>query len=110
MTARLVQPFASIDDGLTVAEASRVLGCDQTTVRALIRDRQLHAWRVGKGKRKDGTRIPPNGVRISSESCLAYRERNTISYPDDSPTAPPAEPPKRPPRQTAVLNEALAAL
>ena len=58
-------PTESPDDAVTVAVASRRLGCDPTTVRALLRCRELGGHRVGKGK-------DPKGVRIHLASIRDY--------------------------------------
>ena len=64
-------PAESPEDSVTVAVASRRLGCDPTTVRALLRCRELGGHRVGKGK-------DPKGVRVHLTSIHDYIERHRI--------------------------------
>jgi hypothetical protein len=61
-------PTESPDDSVTVAVASRRLGCDPTTVRALLRCGELVGHRVGKGK-------DPKGVRVHLASIHDYIAR-----------------------------------
>jgi hypothetical protein len=61
----------SPDDSVTVAVASRRLGCDPSTVRELLRTRALGGHRVGKGK-------DPRGVRVHLASIHDYIARNSI--------------------------------
>lgn len=61
----------SLDDSVTVAVAARRLGCDPTTVRALLASRQLGGHRVGKGKH-------PRGVRVHLASINDYIGRHQI--------------------------------
>lgn len=93
---------APIDDGITVAEAARVLGCDETTVRELVHHRQLEGWRIGKG---NGKKL--RAIRVSRSSCLEYRERNRIG---DIPAEAPPPRPAKPRRPSAAHQEALAYL
>jgi hypothetical protein len=64
-------PAESPDDSVTVAVASRRLGCDPTTVRALLRCRELSGHRVGKGK-------DPKGVRVHVASIRDYIARHSV--------------------------------
>ena len=64
-------PTEAPDDAVTVAVASRRLGCDPTTVRALLRCRELGGHRVGKGK-------DPKGVRIHLASIRDYIARHSV--------------------------------
>ena len=61
----------SPDDSVTVAVAARRLGCDPTTVRALLVSRQLSGHRVGKGEN-------PRGVRVHLASINDYIARHQI--------------------------------
>lgn len=61
----------SPDDSVTVAVAARRLGCDPTTVRALLVSRQLGGHRVGKGK-------DPRGVRVHLASIHDYMARHAV--------------------------------
>ena len=56
---------------MTVAVAARRLGCDPTTVRALLVNGQLGGHRVGKGE-------DPKGVRVHLASINDYIERHRI--------------------------------
>ncbi|UYN97665.1 MAG: hypothetical protein KIT25_12315 [Enhydrobacter sp.] len=101
--ARIVQPFEPDDDGITVSNAARIIGCDQTTIRALLRLGELEGWRVGKTRK-------PRGVRVSRASCEDYKDRNAIR-PDHTSAAPDNPAPRtRAKRSSAVLRETLAAL
>lgn len=99
---RIAHEPAPIDDGITVAEAARVLGCDETTVRELVHRRQVKGWWITKGKR--GTK--PRAIRVSRLSCLDYRDRNEIG--DGRHVAPPPPPGRS--RPSAAHQEAVAYL
>ncbi len=75
---RLAQPLeleeADPEESVTVAVAARRLGCDESTVRAMLNAGELEGFRVGKCKRGRG----PGGVRIQSESIRLYKERHRI--------------------------------
>jgi len=85
MRAALI-PDDEIDPAVTVTAAAIALGCDQSTVRALLRSDQLSGHHVGKSDR-------PSGVRVSVASIRAYKERHSIGG-NGAPTIPPepAEP------------------
>jgi excisionase family DNA binding protein len=91
-------------EGITVAEAAAIIGCDKSTVRELVRIGQLQGWKVGKHRKGK----EPTAVRVSSESCYAYRERNTIHGVDDGSQKTTQRP--RPRRDSAVLVETIASL
>jgi hypothetical protein len=69
--AKTPTPAESLDDSVTVVVAARRLGCDPTTVRALLVSRQLGGHRVGKGK-------DPRGVRVHLASIHDYMARHAI--------------------------------
>lgn len=101
MTVRLARSPAADDDGITIADAARIVGCDPSTIRELVRIGELEGWKVGKTRN-------PTGVRVSRGSCFEYRERNsTVEH--DRPARQPA-PKRRPRRSTAVVQETIAAL
>jgi excisionase family DNA binding protein len=88
------------DVGIGVAEAARLLGCDQTTVRELVRTGRLEAWRIGKGRN-------PRGIRVSREAVFEYRDRHRVApQPSDESGQLPARKPARR-RQSAAHLEAL---
>lgn len=87
-----------VDESVTVAEAARRLGCDEATVRALLRERELSGHRVGKCKKNK----PPRGVRVHAKSIRAYMRRNAIS----AEPANDAVPPKKSRRTNAAQAEA----
>lgn len=64
-------PAESLDDSVMVAVASRRLGCDPTTVRALLRGGEISGHRVGKGKN-------PKGVRVHLSSIHDYITRHPV--------------------------------
>ena len=69
---RLAHPALEPDDeSVTVAEAARRLGCDEATVRALLRKGELGGHRVGKCD-------TPRGVRVHASTIRAYMRRNAI--------------------------------
>lgn len=107
---RLAHEPAPIDDGITVAEAARILGVDPSTVRELVRIGQVEGWHVGKHRTKNGRVTPPRGVRVSRGSCLEYRERNRIGAPPDAEPGPAPAPRARPRRPSAAHQEAVAYL
>lgn len=84
------------EDSVTVAEAARRLGCDESTVRALAASGRLRGHRVGKTS-------SPRGVRIDAGSIKAYKMANAIT-----PTEAPAAEPMRHARPTH--RQALAKL
>ncbi|MBU8873679.1 hypothetical protein KQ910_07880 [Reyranella sp. MMS21-HV4-11] len=106
---RREDPFRSADDAewkteadpITVAQAAVILGCDQATVRALVRCEAIEGHRVCK------TDDQPSGVRINLESVVQYKRRHAIV--DDRPEATPAKPPRRRP-SNAAAREAIAEL
>jgi len=88
-------------ESVTVARAAEILGCDETTVRALLRNGGLDGHRVGKS---DDT---PNGVRVELQSALDYKRRHAIDA-DQAPADAPARPRRRP--ATAAHRESVAYL
>jgi hypothetical protein len=71
------------DVSVSVGVAARSLGCDPSTVRALLKTGQLSGHRVGKGAR-------PGGIRVHEESIQAYKRRHAIGA-----EPPDEEPPER---------------
>lgn len=100
MTLHAVRPESERRlEGITVAKAASLLGCDDSTVRALIRCGALTGWRVGKTDR-------PGGVRCELQSVLDYRARHAISEPEAGPAGP--APRRRQKPSHAAYREALA--
>jgi hypothetical protein len=102
MTTRVA---LKIDDESGVSVSVRVaalsLGCDPSTVRALLRTGQLSGHKVGKGAR-------PGGVRVHEASIRAYKRRHAIGGQD-----PAEEPPARqegPQGHNPAHREAMARL
>ncbi len=99
------------DAGISLKDAATIIGADTTTVRELVHLKQLKGWKVGKLRRRpDGTRTPPTGVRVSEESCYAYRERNSIGDATAIEETAPARRDGRRQASTAVADECFASL
>jgi excisionase family DNA binding protein len=104
VTLRLAQLPVEFDEGITVAEAARMLGADATTVRDLVRVGELDGWKVGK--RRGGK--APTAIRVSRRSCTDYRERHRVG---PQPSCVPEHPPKHRRSRLSVAHlEALASL
>lgn len=91
MLRAALPPDAANDDteeSVTVAEAARRLGCDTSTVRELLRLKQLSGHRVGKHAiGDDGRRNAPRAVRVHAESIRRYISRNSLGAPASEPAA-----------------------
>lgn len=59
-------------EGITVERAATILGCDQSTVRKLIKCQAIEGWKVGKSDED------PGGVRCDLQSVVDYRRRHAI--------------------------------
>jgi excisionase family DNA binding protein len=91
-------PADDLGAAVTVDQAARLLGCDPSTVRRLLRQGRLDGHRVGVGDR-------PNGVRVHVASIEAWRQRHAIGG------ASIEAAPRRPRRQTGAAHaEAIAQL
>lgn len=99
---RLALPPETYDDGITVAEAARVLGVDATTIRRMVEARAIHGWRIGAGE-------SPRAIRVSLASCLDYRENNSAAAAPTRAHAP-RETKAQPARARASFLEARAYL
>ena len=86
------------EESVTVAEAARRLGCDEATVRALLRAGELTGHRVGKCKPGH----PPPGVRVHGRSVADYKRRHAIAA---APAANDGDRPPRPPMRNASHEE-----
>ena len=76
MTARAtLQIDDESDVSVSVGVAALSLGCDPSTVRALLRTGQLSGHKVGKGAR-------PGGVRVHEVSIRAYKRRKPTPMQD----------------------------
>jgi excisionase family DNA binding protein len=87
-------PADDVGDAVTVDQAARLLGCDPSTVRRLLKQGRLSGHRIGVGDR-------PNGVRVHVASIEAWRRRHAIG-------AAAAEPAPRPARRRAGAAHAEA--
>ncbi|MGD9879962.1 MAG: helix-turn-helix domain-containing protein [Reyranella sp.] len=96
---RAALPPEAYDDGITVAEAARVLGVDVTKIRRMVDGKAIEGWRVGAGP-------SPRSIRVSLASCLDYREANSAGT--NPRRAPP--PKDRPAQARASFLEAQAYL
>lgn len=102
MTLRAVRPEADrIKEGITVARAATILGCDHSTVRALIRNEAIDGWHVGKTD-------SPGGVRCDLYSVIDYQQRHSIRKPDAGEPAEAARRPRRRRPTSAAHREAIA--
>lgn len=102
MTTRSVDAIEEEETSITVDQAARMLGCDPSTVRKMLKRRRLTGHRVGLGDE-------PNGVRVHLASVRAYKRRHDIGGDPELPK------PARPPRTSkqvegAEYREALAYL
>lgn len=88
MIVRLALPVPERNErSITVAAAAERLGCDQTTVRELLRKKLLAGIRIGKTDK-------PNGVRVKVWSIEAWEEQHAIGGDFDEPEDKPE--PRRP--------------
>lgn len=65
-------PDLQRERSVDVAQAAEILGCDDSTVRALIRCEAIEGHRVGRTDR-------PGGVRVNLQSVLDYKARHAIT-------------------------------
>ena len=80
---------------VTVAAAAERLGCDQTTVRELLRKKLLAGHRIGKT-------AEPNGVRVKLWSIEAWEETHAIGGSESGGSGEELTPAaRRPPRRRA---------
>jgi excisionase family DNA binding protein len=100
MSVRAAHRLEDVDDSVGVNEAARLLGCDPSTVRKLLKGRRLKGHRVGTGNN-------PRGIRVSLESVVAYRRRNAIGGETPEPST---EPPPRQRTRSAAVREMEAEL
>jgi hypothetical protein len=89
------------DVSVSVRVAALSLGCDPSTVRALLRTGQLSGHKVGKGAR-------PGGVRVHEVSIRAYKRRHAIGGQDPDEESP--EPQERSRGHNPAHREAMARL
>lgn len=102
---RAVTPdWLAKEESITVAEAARILGANESTVRELVRTEVLDGHRVGK------TDDNPTGIRVNLQSVRNYKARHQVRRGDDR--QEPAPLPRRPRRReaSASLREAMVAL
>lgn len=95
-------PSARHEESIDVGQAAVILGCDQATVRALVRCEAIEGHRVGK------TDDRPNGVRVNLESVLNYKRRHAIVDSTPAPADRPRPARRRP--SNAAVREAIAQL
>lgn len=102
MTLRLALPASERNErSITVAAAAERLGCDQTTVRELLRKKLLAGIKVGKTDK-------PNGVRVKVWSIEAWEERHALGGGEELASGPGR--PRAPSRANPAHEEALAYL
>lgn len=89
------------DYALSVGEAARLLGCDPSTVRKLLRRRRLRGHRIGSTDQ-------PRGVRVSLASVLAWKRRHAVG--GDGQYAEAVMPRSRARRRNPAAEKALAEL
>jgi hypothetical protein len=89
---------------ITVASAAARLGCDGTTIRALLRSGLLSGVRIGKTDK-------PGGVRVKLWSVTAWETRHAIAgQPTNVPTASPKPKTYRGPAHNPAHDVAVARL
>lgn len=94
----------SSGDSVTVDVAARLLGCDQSTVRALLNAAQLAGHRVGKG-------LNPRGIRIHASSIHDYISRNAVGQiADNDNIVPEKATTRRNARRSVEHDDAVARL
>lgn len=104
MTIRLALPTLERNErSITVAAAAERLGCDQTTVREMLRKKLLAGIRIGKTNK-------PNGVRVKVWSIEAWEEQHAIGGDIDEPKEKPAPRRPRPTRHNQAHEEAVERL
>lgn len=104
MTVRLALPVPERNErSITVAAAAERLGCDQTTVRELLRKKLLAGHRIGKTDK-------PNGVRVKVWSIEAWEERHGIGCDADDEEEKPTPRMPRPTRHNQAHEEAMERL
>lgn len=106
MSLRLaLEPRHVAGEAVTVAVAARILGCDHSTVRKLLKRRRLAGHRVGAGE-------APGGVRVDLASIEAYKARHAIgaTIEDDARAADHAADRRKARRPNAALDDALRQL
>lgn len=85
---------------IDVATAAEILGCDESTVRALVRNDSLDGHMIGKSEDSS------TGVRINLQSVLDWKARHPAGKPDKR-----RKPPEHRRRQaTASCREAMVLL
>lgn len=105
MLRAVARDWLAKEESITVAEAAVILGANESTVRALVRDEVLEGHRVGKNDDN------PTGVRVNLQSVLNYKARHTVRRGDDRQEAAPKPAVKRRRRESsASLREAMVAL
>lgn len=103
MTLRLTLPRdLERERSIDVDQAAQILGCDQATVRALLRAGAIDGHRVGKTDR-------PGGVRVNLQSVRDYKVRHPIAGDVEEERPGPAAQRRRPP-SSAAHNEAMTQL
>lgn len=97
-------PDLQRERSVDVGQAAEILGCDDSTVRALIRCEAIEGHRVGRTDR-------PGGVRVNLQSILDYKARHAIRN-DDQPRLEEGTVNRRRRRKpsTAAHREAMAQL
>jgi len=89
------------DPSIMVAEAASLLGCNQSTVRALLNAGRLAGHRVGKGAN-------PRGVRVRMASVKEYIARHAVGQIADNDNGAPTA--RRSAPRTAEHEAAVARL
>ena len=71
MLRAALPPDLQRERSIDIGQAAEILGCDDSTVRALIRCEAIEGHRVGRTDR-------PGGVRVNLQSVLDYKARHAI--------------------------------
>ena len=102
MLRAALPPDLQRERSIDVSQAAEILGCDDSTVRSLIRCEAIEGHRVGRTDR-------PGGVRVNLQSVLDYKARHAIKGDDEREEGTVTRRRRRKP-STAAHREAMSQL